>query len=184
MPASNNKKFTNMPPAIINAYIKDVVVPDEISMEFVPTMPTDIDAFTEQFPGGPLGALGVYDRMFRMRRIPMPHIKCEQLLYYFYARDIQELYRIQEVFLEHFDRGDESGQDINAWYLANRNKIDSDTGKPIIAPHYQTDIFFHSFKIYQLNESRDIIDFGTARTWAGNKIIIEYDYHSQTPSEA
>jgi hypothetical protein len=24
---------------------------------------------------------------------------------------------------------------------------------------------------------RDIIDFGTARTYGGNKIIIEYDYH-------
>jgi hypothetical protein len=37
--------------------------------------------------------------------------------------------------------------------------------------------FFHDFKIYQLEEARDIIDFGTARTYAGNKIIIDYDYH-------
>jgi hypothetical protein len=37
--------------------------------------------------------------------------------------------------------------------------------------------YFHEFKVYQLEESRDIIDFGTARTYGGNKIIIDYDYH-------
>lgn len=37
--------------------------------------------------------------------------------------------------------------------------------------------YFHEFKIYQLEEARDIIDFGTARTYAGNKIIIEYCWH-------
>ena len=173
-----------MPPAIINAYIKDKVFADSLAGAIVPTMPTDIDAFTEQFPGGPVNLLGVYDRMFRMRRGPFPHVRCEQLLYYFYARDIIELYRIQERFLEHFDRSDESGQDINSWYLANKDRIDTSATppKPIIPVEYKTDIFFHTFKIYQLNESRDIIDFGTARTWAGNKIIIEYDYHYKDAS--
>lgn len=165
---------TNMPPAIINAYIKDKVFGSSGLIPIVPTMPTDIDAFTEQFPGGPVNGLGVYDRMFRMRRGPFPHVRCEQLLYYFYARDIVDLYRIQESFLEHFDRSDESAQDINSWYAANRN---------LVPEEYRTDIFFHTFKIYQLNESRDIIDFGTARTWAGNKIIIEYDYHYKEPSD-
>ena len=161
-----------MPPVIINAYIKDKVFGDSV-WPIVPTMPTDIDAFTEQFPGGPTNGLGVYDRMFRMRRGPFPHIRCEQLLYYFYARDIVDLYRIQESFLEHFDRSDESAQDINSWYAANRS---------LVPEEYRTDILFHTFKIYQLNESRDIIDFGTARTWAGNKIIIEYDYHYKDAS--
>jgi len=41
--------------------------------------------------------------------------------------------------------------------------------------------YFHDFKVYQLEETRDIIDFGTARTYAGNKIIIDFDYH-QMPS--
>jgi hypothetical protein len=31
-----------------------------------------------------------------------------------------------------------------------------------------------------LQETRDIIDFGTARTYGGNKIIIDFDY-SQAP---
>jgi hypothetical protein len=37
--------------------------------------------------------------------------------------------------------------------------------------------YFHNFKVYQLEETRDIIDFGTARTYGGNKFIIDYDYH-------
>ena len=41
--------------------------------------------------------------------------------------------------------------------------------------------YFHDFKIYQLEEARDIIDFGTARTYAGNKIIIEYCWHKSAP---
>jgi hypothetical protein len=40
---------------------------------------------------------------------------------------------------------------------------------------------FQEFKIYQLEEARDIIDFGTARTYAGNKIIIEYAWHKSAP---
>jgi hypothetical protein len=38
-------------------------------------------------------------------------------------------------------------------------------------------LYFHTFKTYQLQETRDIIDFGTARTFAGNKIILDYDWH-------
>jgi hypothetical protein len=38
-------------------------------------------------------------------------------------------------------------------------------------------VFFHEIKIYQLEETRDIVDFGTARTFAGNKIIIDYCWH-------
>ena len=39
--------------------------------------------------------------------------------------------------------------------------------------------YFHNFKIYQLEETRDIIDFGTARTYGGNKIIVDFDYHQK-----
>ena len=99
---------------------------------------------------------------------------CSQLLYYFYAREIADLYSIQESFLEHFDEGVDSAEDINAWYLENSEKVPA---------KYRTNIKFHSFKVYQLNESRDIIDFGTARTWSGNKIIIEYDYHHKKSND-
>jgi len=52
-------------------------------------------------------------------------------------------------------------------------------------PEYVDNIFhFHNFKVYQLEETRDIIDFGTARTYGGNKIIIDFDYHQQAVLDA
>jgi hypothetical protein len=44
--------------------------------------------------------------------------------------------------------------------------------------------YFHETKLYQLEESRDIIDFGSARTYAGNKMIIEYEWHKSSPRRA
>ena len=74
------------PPTIINAYLNakmDFDSPGQITY-FFPTLPTEIDSLTETFPQS-TGVFGVYDRMFKMRRTPFPYIKCEQLLYYFYA---------------------------------------------------------------------------------------------------
>ena len=51
----------------------------------------------------------------------------------------------------------------------------NDLAKEFFLPRFQ------EFKIYQLEEARDIIDFGTARTYAGNKVIIEYVWHKSAP---
>jgi hypothetical protein len=181
----------NHPPTIINAYLaskldpllkKDTEVngsqnltfnqdtlPTFGTTYFFPTLPTQIDALTETFPNSN-EVFGVYDRMFKMRRAPFPYIKCEQLLYYFYAvgDDAQKkLIITQQQILELLDNQDDSGKDINDWSRKNPTKWSGQS----------TPVFFHYFKIYQLEETRDIIDFGTARTYAGNKIIIDYDYH-------
>jgi hypothetical protein len=73
----------------------------------------------------------------------------------------------QQQISDLLDNGDDSAKDLNDWAAAN---LDYGTieSKPC---------FFHNFKIYQLEETRDIVDFGTARTYAGNKIIIDYDWH-------
>jgi hypothetical protein len=73
------------------------------------------------------------------------------------------------------DRGDESAEDINKWIMNNPN-YDETTKlyKQEFLP-----VYFHDIKIFQLEETRDIIDFGTARTFAGNKIIIDYCYHTK-----
>jgi hypothetical protein len=73
---------------------------------------------------------------------------------------------IQEAVLRLMDRGDESAQELNAWAKAKGN-----------IGGMECKFYFHDFKIYQLEEARDIVDFGTARTYAGNKVIIDYDYH-------
>jgi hypothetical protein len=134
---------------------------------FFPTGPTTLETLQTQFPEG--GTMAVWDRMFKMRRGPFPHIKCEQLLYYFYATGLSpnlRMIKIQEAIMRLLDRGDESAQDVNLW-AKNHGPIDGMDCK----------FYFHDFKIYQLEEARDIVDFGTARTYAGNKIIIDYDYH-------
>jgi hypothetical protein len=169
------------PPTIINAYLAAKINPgfnpdDSIggsepigTTYFFPTLPTEIDALTETFPQSN-GVFGVYDRMFRMRRSPFPYIKCEQLLYYFYSvgeAAQANMIKVQQQVSDLLDNADDSAQDLNEWAVANLDYATLDS-KPV---------YFHNFKIYQLEETRDIVDFGTARTYAGNKIIIDYDWH-------
>jgi hypothetical protein len=180
------------PPSLINAYLaakinpnfgltRTVVVDNPATPEneasitytgtirFFPTSPTDINTLTETFPDGD-GVFAVYDRMLRMRRQPFPHIKCEQLLYYFYAfgeDSIENMVEITGRVEDLLNNGDESAEDLNKWAREN-TALWSDATKPIQ---------FHNFKVYQLQETRDIIDFGTARTYAGNKIIVDFDWH-------
>jgi hypothetical protein len=168
------------PPTIINAYLASKINPQIADFSpdtpttfgttyFFPTLPTEIDALTETFPQSN-GVFGVYDRMFKMRRTPFPYIKCEQLLYYFYSvgDDAQRNMVItQQQVSDLLDNGDDSAKDLNEWAAANPTAWNTES-KPM---------FFHNFKIYQLEETRDIVDFGTARTYAGSKIIIDYDWH-------
>jgi len=181
------------PPSIINAYLaskinprfeldtQDLVLKDEDGNEvglipgtigttyFFPTLPTDIENLTTTFPQSN-EVFAVYDRMFKMRRMPFPYIKCEQLLYYFYSvgEDANaKMVITQQQINDLLDGADDSAKALNRWAAANTDKWNAES-KPC---------FFHNFKIYQLEETRDIIDFGTARTYAGNKIIIDYDWH-------
>jgi hypothetical protein len=173
------------PPVIINEYLAEKVLdilPDRFSgaFRFFPTLPTDINALTESFPEAANDVFAVYDRMLKMRRQPFPHIKCEQLLYYFYkmAGDPEALIETTQVVADLLDRNDESAQEINAWIASKINPATGliTFGNGLLAKDFKP-VMFHTIKVYQLQETRDIIDFGTARTYAGNKIIIDYDYH-------
>lgn len=175
------------PPIFINAYLAEKVPsalgPGRFSrdtLRFFPTMPTDINSLTETFPEVANDVFAVYDRMFKMRRRAFPHIKDEQLLYYFYKMhgDAVDLIYTSQIVQDLLDRGDESAQDLNAWI---QSKLVN--GKFVVNGDEYLPVFFHDIKIYQLEETRDIIDFGTARTFAGNKIIIDYCYHTKGYSE-
>lgn len=159
------------PPAIINAYMATVIDTQlGVNMPFLPTTNTsDVAALTETFPASN-GKFAVYDRMFRMNKKAFPHIYCEQLLYYFYDFNNTgtAIIELSQKVHDHLNQLDESAEDINKWAKANPGTW-SDSSLPL---------YFHTFKVYQLQETRDIIDFGTARTYAGNKIIIEYDWHN------
>lgn len=190
----------NTPGLWINKYLQEKIgIGIGIGVPFFPTRPASIDELTESWVTiapqyapqteeqiennipkvlttesqrlAYAGVMATWDRLIRMRRSPFPHIKCEQLLYYFYATEsdvTEKMVRIQETVLRLMDRQDETAEEINAW--AKGKTIDGMTCK----------FYFHGFKIYQLEEVRDIIDFGTARTYGGNKIIIDYDYHQMS----
>lgn len=168
----------NTPGLWVNRYLQEKIFSGtDIAIPFFPTSPTTIDDLTEQWMvindqrASYEGVLAVYDRLIRMRRSAFPHIKCEQLLYYFYAtqNDVTEsMVKIQEAVLRLMDREDETAEEINKW--SQGKIIDGMTNQ----------FYFHKFKVYQLEEVRDVIDFGTARTYGGNKIIIDFDYH-QSP---
>lgn len=149
-----------------------------IGLPFFPSKPSTIDDLTEQwvvvndsrYPYA--GVFAVWDRMFRMRRGPFPHIKTEQALYYFYATQenaTEYMIQIQELVYRLMDRGDESAEELNRWAEGRSISLGAES--------VTNKFYFHDFKVYQLEEARDIVDFGTARTYAGNKIIIDYSYH-------
>ena len=175
------------PPAFVNGYLQDKVseyfsnnpldgFSGDFTLPFFPTMPTDIDTLTQSFPNGE-GKFAVYDRMFKMRRNPFPHVKGEQLLYYFYATGENPapfIIEVAQLVQDLLDGEDESAQDLNDWIKekqASNSPLVDDNENALPLP------YFHKIKVYQLEETRDIIDFGTARTYAGNKMIIDYEWH-------
>ena len=194
MPMSNPIVFINgylseMVPRVISAQgsTGDINFFDN-SMRFFPTSPTLIDTLTQQAGGGSADGItndpfAVYDRMFKLRRGSFPHCKCEQALYYFYktTTDGQEssamaaMAETAQAVYDLMDRGDESAQELNAWIKSNLNA--NGLYIPFAGGAEFYPVFFHETKVFQLEEVRDIIDFGTARTFAGNKIIVDYEYH-------
>jgi hypothetical protein len=177
-----NDNLLNTPVLWINKYLEfQIPLLTNIEVPLFPSTPSILDDLTGSFPAG--GAMGTWDRLIKMNRKGFPHIKCEQILYYFYAtaeNTIENMVKIQEAVLRLMDRFDESAEEINNWCSNTQINVGS-AG----VPEYVDNIFhFHNFKVYQLEETRDIIDFGTARTDGGNKIIIDFDYHQQAVLDA
>jgi hypothetical protein len=170
-----NDSLLNTPVLWINKYLADQIqILTDIETPFFPSTPSTIDNLTESFPAG--GVMATWDRLIKMNRKGFPHIKCEQILYYFYAtadNTVENMVKIQESVLRLMDRFDETAQEINDW-CSNRVINIGTTSNP---DYIENQFYFHNFKVYQLEETRDIIDFGTARTYGGNKIIIDFDYH-------
>jgi hypothetical protein len=168
-----NDTVLNTPVLWINKYLQSKL--SDLGFEsvpFFPAQPSTIDSLTQLFPSGEV--MATYDRMFKMNRGSFPHIKCEQLLYYFYAtsqNNVENMVKITETVYRLLDRRDESAEELNNW-CSNR-RVNLGVSEGLVDNMF----YFHDFKVYQLEEVRDIIDFGTARTYAGNKIIIDFDYH-------
>jgi hypothetical protein len=171
-----NDSTLNTPVLWINKYLEEKILGmtgiDKIP--FFPSTPSTIDNLTEMFPAG--GVMATWDRLIKMNRKGFPHIKCEQLLYYFYAtadNTIENMVQVQEAVLRLMDRFDETAEEVNNWCSNRQINLGTEQNPDLIDNMF----YFHNFKVYQLEETRDIIDFGTARTYGGNKIIIDFDYH-------
>jgi hypothetical protein len=188
----NMHRPVSNPAVFINKFLAEKieeVLPDYfgIPMFFVPSTPTDIQALYEGFPqANEDQPFAVYERMFRMSRGPFPHKKEEQVLYYLYkngsltdAVQAGILFETTDMIYNLLDRGDESAEELNYWIAQKAEQspgtepktVDFD-GLDFLLP------YFHNTKVFQLEETRDIIDFATAKTYFGNKIIIDYCYHA------
>jgi hypothetical protein len=175
----------NTPVLWINKYLQEKVseifaagTNEKASFPFFPSTPSTINDLTEYFGESTQGVAATWDRLIKMNKSNFPHIKCEQVMYYFYAtgeNPIEKMIRIQESVFRLMDRLDESAEEINNWTRNRQIRLDANTV-------VDCKFYFHNFKVYQLQETRDIIDFGTARTYGGNKIIIDYDYHHSDTS--
>lgn len=176
---ASNDPVINTPMLWINAYLQTKLAEGlGIGVPFFPPSPNTIDDLTSSWivvSGNQYGYQGVkctFDRLIRMRRSAFPHIKGEQLLYYFYATEegvTPKMVAATEAVLRLMDREDETAEEINKWCTENKND-------PRFAGNLPK-FYFHRFRVYQLEEVADIIDFGTARTYGGNKIIIDFEYH-------
>ena len=176
-----NTDLLNTPLLWINKYLQSKLSESlGYVTPFFPPSPFNLDDLTEKWMvlndvNTPVsnGVACTWDRLVKMNKEKFPHIKSEQILYYFYGLgedSIPTMIQTQEAVLRLLDRGDESAEELNAW-CANR-KIRLDDGTTV-----DNMFLFHNFKVYQLEETRDIIDFGTARTYGCNKIIIDFEYH-------
>ena len=167
----------NTPLLWVNKYLQakaEILTSIEI-IPFFPTTPTDFEAITQSFPQSD-GVVCVYDRLSRMNKNKFPHIKTEQVLYYFYAtaeNSTTNMIKIQEAVLRLMDRFDETAEEVNNWCSIRKVNLGTEESPNLINNMF----YFHTFKVYQLEEARDIIDFGTARTYGANKFIIEFEYH-------
>jgi hypothetical protein len=177
----------NNPAVFINRYLSEKIqetLPDYfgLPMFFLPSAPTDIQALYEGFPqANEDQPFAVYERMFRMRRSSFPHKKDEQVLYYLYKNgslndneQAATLFETTDLIYNLMDRQDESAEEINYWIASKVNSGGNVTfdGVDFLPP------YFHNSSVYQLEEARDLIDFATAKTYFGNKIIINYCYHA------
>jgi hypothetical protein len=170
-----NDSPLNTPVLWINKYLQAKVQElTDIETPFFPSTPSTLENLTVMFPEG--GVMATWDRLIKMNRKGFPHIKCEQLLYYFYAtaeNTVENMVQIQESVLRLMDRFDETAEEVNNWCSNRQINLGTEQNPDLIDNMF----YFHNFKVYQLEETRDIIDFGTARTYGGNKIIIDFDYH-------
>lgn len=135
-----------------------------------PTSPTNIEEVFKNYiapPGIDDPLLIQYERLLRFRPNAFYRHKREQLVYYLYSTNLTKVLDAHRIISECLDREDSSAEDLHKW------ATDSEAYGA-----GEMNVKFHNFKVYQADETRDVLELASARTVYANKLIIEYDYHT------
>lgn len=190
------------PPHWINGYIWDKIKeyddvigqsylddPDTSEIDeskFVPFVfatPTNFEEIWNYIGDGPI--LVNCERMMRYRTGPFYPIKREQLAWYVRFNDPEKMINFTNLVFNALDREDASAADVNQWAKEKQDGPDPLRVSPTdpTSDPLPYNVYFHRIKVFVIDESRDVTEIGTAKTYVNNKIIIEYDYHPiQDPS--
>lgn len=179
---------TGFPPTFLNKYVlaqlaKFGLIADEDVLGTTPMVPAQFPTNIEDLYNDSLEIrqtdnpiLIVYDRLMRFRPNSFYRNKREQLIYFIYSTDVDKLLNSIRVISDALDREDAAAQHINAWIAENPIINRSGVAVP-------SNVFFHNVRVYQADESRDVAELASARTLFVNKIVVEYDYHTTTPTD-
>ncbi len=172
---------TGFPPLFINGYLQQqfkdfgIIGSGVNDSVFMAVTPSNIDELYNNILEGnayPDPLMIVYDRMLRVNPSPFYMRKREQIIYTVHSTSLDKVLGAHRVISEALDRMDASAEDVNAWIAQNPV---SDGNSSV------QNVYFHNFRVYQINETRDLLDLASVRTIFRNKIIVEYDYHVVNP---
>jgi hypothetical protein len=167
---------TGFAPKYLNAYVVaqlkefDILSGYEQMVPIFPTAPTNIEDVFKNYVGAPGvndPVLIQYEKLARFRPNQFYRNKREQVVYYIYSTSLDRVMNTVRVIYEALDREDAAAQDVNAWLSDNKADFNNNLN-----------VFFHNLRVYQTDETRDIMTPVSNRTMYVNKMIIEYDYHT------
>jgi hypothetical protein len=165
------------PPHFVNGYLEsqlkrfEIIPPTQTFSAFIPVGPNSVDELYKEFIGD-LPTIILYEKLARFRSGPFYRNKREQIMYNITGKleDVMDASRVIQAAL---DREDASAQDVNKWIITDWSNED-----------IPNNVFFHRFKAFQIDETRDLLELSSVRTLYKAKVIVEYDYHTKDPLDA
>jgi hypothetical protein len=166
----------------INGYLEeqlkrfDIVAPSQTFSPFIAVGSTSIDDLYGELlsTDTSLPIIIAYDTLSRFNPTPMYRHKREQILYTVHGPQ-EKVFAAIRVINAALDREDASAQDVNLWSSENQSTNSQN-------------VFFHNMRTFQIDESRDLLELqsaqGSMRMIYRNKIIVQYDYHTNDPIDA
>lgn len=112
----------------------------------------------------------LYDKLMRFRTSPFYRIKKEQLILEIYHSNFDIADNVTKIIEQALDREDVAGQSVNTIAASLNDEV----------PYT---VFFHKFRVFKVDESRDLVELNSVNLqFARTRIIVEFDYHVVEPS--